>query len=101
MEKTRTAAVENRTRPVLNGSSRARDKSRRAPGSGLSNGEHAAKTPGGLSLRQLLRRGKESGEVDGSVLLGVLPEHILSVPDKLDAVATLFTRHGVAIRNWE
>ncbi len=102
MEKTRTAAVENRNRPVLNGGPRARDRARRASGAGLSNGEHnGARANNGLSLRQLLRRGKELGEVDGSVLLGVRPEHILSVPDKLDAVTTLFTRHGVAIRNWE
>jgi RNA polymerase primary sigma factor len=76
-----------------------RDRSRRSSANGATNGEIA--TNGKLSLRQLLRRGKELGEVDGPVLLRVLPEHILAAPDKIDAVTSMFTRHGVAIRNWE
>jgi RNA polymerase primary sigma factor len=54
-----------------------------------------------LSLRQLLRKGRESGEVDGQQLLGALPEHILDSPQKLDDVVELFDRHGIALRNWQ
>jgi hypothetical protein len=65
-----------------------------APSSdGSLRGEH-------LSLRQLLRKGRESGEVDGPQLLGALPEHILDSPQKLDDVVELFDRHGIALRNW-
>jgi RNA polymerase primary sigma factor len=53
------------------------------------------------SLRQLLRQGKESGEVDGSVLLSILPEHIRQAPEKLDDVAALFGRHAITIKNWQ
>jgi len=53
------------------------------------------------SLRQLLRRGRESGEVDGQQLLGALPAHILGSAQKLDDVVELFDRHGIALRNWQ
>jgi RNA polymerase primary sigma factor len=54
-----------------------------------------------MSLRQLLRKGRESGEVDGQQLLVALPEHILDSPQKLDDVVELFDRHGIALRNWQ
>jgi hypothetical protein len=52
------------------------------------------------SLRQLLRAGKETGHVDGALLLGSLPDHILESPQKLDEVVALFKRHSVAIKDW-
>src|SRR5262245_26899485 len=52
------------------------------------------------SLRQMLRQGRESGEVDGTQLLGVLPEHILGSAQKLEEVVSLFQRHGIVIRDW-
>ena len=63
------------------------------------NGEHAASH--GLSLRQLLRRGRETGEVDGKLLLRALPEHITKSEQKLDEVVSLFSRNGVSLRNWQ
>jgi RNA polymerase primary sigma factor len=54
-----------------------------------------------MSMRQLLRRGKESGEVNGEQLLNTLPEHILNSPEKLDDVVALFTRHAISIRDWQ
>jgi RNA polymerase primary sigma factor len=54
-----------------------------------------------VSLRQLLRRGKETGETDGMTLLKALPEHILKSPQKLDEVVALFTRYGVSIKGWQ
>ena len=53
------------------------------------------------SLRQLLRRGKETGHVDGGILLRALPEHILSSTQKLEEVFTLFTRHAVRVDDWK
>jgi RNA polymerase primary sigma factor len=53
------------------------------------------------SLRQLLRVGRESGEVDGSVLIKALPNHILSSADKLDDVVAMFRRHGISLKNWQ
>jgi RNA polymerase primary sigma factor len=53
-----------------------------------------------MSLRQLLRRGKETGETDGAALLKTLPDHILRSPQKLDEVVALFNRHGVTIKGW-
>jgi hypothetical protein len=35
-----------------------------------------------LSLHQLLRQGKERGEVDGATVLRALPEHILKSAEK-------------------
>jgi RNA polymerase primary sigma factor len=67
--------------------------------SDASNGEHAASH--GLSLRQLLRRGRETGEVDGKLLLRALPEHITKSAQKLDEVVSLFSRNGVSLRNWQ
>jgi len=54
-----------------------------------------------LSLRQLLRAGREAGEVDGTALLRALPDHIMSSAQKLDEVVALFNRQGVSIKNWE
>ena len=53
-----------------------------------------------LSLRQLLRRGKELGVVEGEDLLGTLPAEILASAQRLEDVADLFRRNGVGIRNW-
>jgi RNA polymerase primary sigma factor len=54
-----------------------------------------------LSLHQLLRQGKERGEVDGATILRVLPEHILKSAEKLDEVVALFNRQGVSIKEWQ
>jgi RNA polymerase primary sigma factor len=56
---------------------------------------------GSMSMRQLLRQGKECGEVNGAQLLKTLPDHILNSPDKLDDVVALFTRHAISIREWQ
>jgi RNA polymerase primary sigma factor len=56
---------------------------------------------GRLSMRQLLRKGKEIGEVSGEQLLNTLPDHILNSPEKLDDVVALFTRHAISIRDWQ
>ena len=53
-----------------------------------------------LSLHQLLRQGKERGEVDGATVLRALPEHILKSAEKLDEVVALFNRQGVSIKEW-
>jgi len=53
------------------------------------------------SLRQLLRAGRENGEVDGQALMRALPDHILGSAQKLDEVVALFSRQGVSIKNWE
>ncbi len=73
-----------------------------------SNGKAAASRNGesngvvhGASLRQLLRRGKETGEVDGPVLLRALPDHILKSPQKLEDVTSLFNRHGISVKEWK
>ncbi len=55
----------------------------------------------GPSLRQLLRRGKESGQVDGAQLLQALPEKILKSQERLEEVVALFARHSVVLQNWE
>jgi RNA polymerase primary sigma factor len=55
---------------------------------------------GELSLRQLLRKGKESGSVDGALLLKALPNPILKSPERLEEVVALFTRHSVVLRDW-
>ncbi len=54
-----------------------------------------------VSLRQLLRSGKVSGEVEGSMILQALPEHILKSAEKLDEVVALFSRQGVSIKEWK
>ena len=56
---------------------------------------------GTSSLRQLLRSGKVSGEVEGPMLLSVLPPHILASQDKLEDVTSLFNRHGISVRDWK
>ena len=56
---------------------------------------------GGPSLRQLLRKGKESGQADGAQLLQALPERILKSPERLEEVVALFRRHSVVLQNWK
>ena len=53
------------------------------------------------SLRQLLRKGKESGHADGAQLLKALPERMLKSPERLEEVVALFRRHSVVLQNWE
>ena len=53
------------------------------------------------SLRQLLRKGKESGLAEGALVLKALPAAILKSPERLDDVVALFTRHSVVLENWE
>ncbi|MEE8313764.1 MAG: RNA polymerase sigma factor RpoD [Myxococcota bacterium] len=65
-----------------------------------SNGKADAKQRG-PSLRQLLRKGKESGLAEGALVLKALPAATLKSPERLDAVVALFTRHSVVIENWE
>ena len=54
-----------------------------------------------VSLRQLLRRGKEAGVVDGAAVLKALPEHIQRSSEKLEEVVELFSRQGISIREWK
>ena len=70
-----------------------------AAAEGISNGAAPALEPQ-VSLRQLLRRGKETGSVEGDQLLRALPEKILSSPQRIEEVTDLFRRHSVAIRAW-
>ncbi len=67
-------------------------------GSAAATRRNGARSP--TSLRQLLRSGKVSGEVEGSMILQALPEHILKSAEKLDAVVSLFSRQGVSIKEW-
>ncbi len=53
-----------------------------------------------MSLRQLLRHGKEAGVVDGAEVLKALPEHIRRSSEKLEEVVELFSRQGISIREW-
>ena len=53
------------------------------------------------SFRQLLRKSKELGFVEGADLLKVLPDHLLAVPERLEEVLELFRRHSVAVRSWQ
>ncbi len=53
-----------------------------------------------LSLRQLLRKGKEAGRVEGADVLHALPDHIKGSPQKLEAVVGMFRRHCVTINAW-
>jgi RNA polymerase primary sigma factor len=81
---------------------RAPSKRRTASGGGTALAE-AEPTRNGepRSLRQLLRQGREVGEVEGNNLLRVLPEHIMGSAQKLEEVVSLFQRHGVVIRDWQ
>jgi RNA polymerase primary sigma factor len=80
---------------------RAASKRRAANGSGMPASEGEGRVKGeARSLRQMLRAGRESGEVDGAQLLCVLPEHILACAQKLEEVVSLFQRHGIVIRDW-
>ena len=77
----------------------------KAAASAQGNGNGAATTKGNgsgpsLSFRQLLRLGKECGEVDGALILRALPGHILRSAQKLDEVVALFSRQGVSIKEW-
>jgi len=60
----------------------------------------AAGDKGNPSLRQLLRKGRESGVVDGTSVVSALPEHIMNSPQKLDEVVELFNRQGISIKDW-
>ncbi len=62
---------------------------------GASDGSHP------MSFRQLLRKGKENGHVEGAELLRVLPGHVLGAPEKLEEVLALFRRHSVAVKAWQ
>jgi RNA polymerase primary sigma factor len=76
----------------------------KATNGGKRNGRSTHNGVGGghtLSFRQLLRRSKEAGFVDGSDLLRVLPDHILALPERLEEVLALFRRHAVAVRSWQ
>ncbi|MEE9279063.1 MAG: RNA polymerase sigma factor RpoD [Myxococcota bacterium] len=55
---------------------------------------------GDPSLRQLLRRGKESGQVAGAQVLKALPVEILKSPERLEEVVALFRRHSVVLQDW-
>ena len=68
---------------------------------GKASGAHSLLTNGNSSLRQLLRSGKVSGEVEGPLLLSVLPPHILASQEKLEDVTSLFNRHGISVRDWK
>ena len=76
-------------------SSGAKRNGRFSTHNGVGDGSHPQ------SFRQLLRKGKENGHVDGSELLRVLPDHVLGAPEKLEEVLALFRRHSVAVRAWQ
>ena len=61
--------------------------------------ENGAPQPS-VSLRQLLRRGKETGSVEGDQLLRALTDKILESPQRVEEVTELFRRHSVSIRGW-
>jgi RNA polymerase primary sigma factor len=73
-------------------------------GNGASSSGNGASTGNGsadrLTLRQLLRQGKESGVADGALVLRALPDHIVKSPEKLDEVVAMFVRHGISLRDW-
>ncbi len=73
----------------------AKRNGRYATHNGVGDGSHP------LSFRQLLRKGKENGHVEGAELLRVLPGHLLAAPEKLEEVLALFRRHSVAVRAWQ
>jgi len=79
-------------------------RSSSAPNGAKRNGRLPSLAGGGdgpLSFRQLLRRAKEAGHVDGPEVLRVLPAHILASPEKLEEVLALFRRHSVQVRAWQ
>src|SRR5262245_55136206 len=86
------AAPPKAERKATNGALR---RNGRSTHNGVGNGA------GQPSFRQLLRKSKEAGFVDGSELLKVLPEHLLATPERLEEVLELFRRHSVAIRQWQ
>jgi RNA polymerase primary sigma factor len=79
--------------PAPNGA--AKRNGRGTTHNGVGDGSHPQ------SFRQLLRKGKENGHVEGSELLRVLPGHVLGAPEKLEEVLALFRRHSVAVRAWQ
>ncbi len=81
-----------RSSPVPNGAAR---RNGRTTHNGVGDGSHPQ------SFRQLLRKAKENGHVEGSELLRVLPGHVLAAPEKLEEVLALFRRHSVAVRSWQ
>ena len=91
-----------------------RKRSARSKGVPASNGDAASAANGAgasavrsngaadpMSLRQLLRHGKEAGVVEGAAVLKALPEHIRGSSEKLEEVVELFTRQGISIREWK
>ena len=66
-----------------------------------SNGAEPSLSLEAMSLRQLLRHGKELGVVEGAAVLKALPEHIRASSEKLEEVAELFNRQGIAIHEWK
>jgi RNA polymerase primary sigma factor len=70
----------------------------RVRGAAGSNGSNGHSTV--MTLRALLRRGKELGSVDGADVIRALPQHILNSPQRVEDVAELFRRQAVGIRNW-
>ena len=86
------AAIPQRPERKPNGSAARRG---RATHNGVANGSNQP------SFRQLLRKSKEVGFVDGAELLKVLPEHLLAAPERLEEVLELFRRHSVAVRQWQ
>ncbi len=108
--KSRTPVTQGAAKPNGgNGAAKVRAAAKPKPNGGAAKavakanggaGKGNAKLTVNLSLRQLLRKGKETGEVQGAALLKALPKHILSSPDKLDDVVNLFSRHGVVLKSW-
>jgi RNA polymerase primary sigma factor len=88
----RTAAL---AKPERKGANGAAKRNGRATHNGVANGS------GQPSFRQLLRKSKEVGFVDGAELLKVLPDHLLATPERLEEVLELFRRHSVAVRQWQ
>ena len=86
------APIPQRPERKPNGSAARRG---RATHNGVANGSNQP------SFRQLLRKSKEVGFVDGAELLKVLPEHLLAAPERLEEVLELFRRHSVAVRQWQ
>jgi RNA polymerase primary sigma factor len=116
-QKTPSSATARRSTPVRGKSRRSSSKqtaasvqpkrSAQANGAPPANGALVATNGNGngvrdeMSLRQLLRHGKESGVVDGSEVLKALPEHIRGSSEKLEEVVELFSRQGISIREWK
>ena len=112
MAKTQTPAASRKSRTSKGTPARSRSRRSGANGTATRAGSTRAGSNGtatraasngtsNLSLRQLLRSGKESGQVEGKLVLEALPDHILQSAEKLVEVSALFGRHGISIKNWE